>query len=50
MTLNPQLSTLNFTNVLTSLGQRRAVHSINGWCCAFRTWNLAKAMLIPPPG
>jgi hypothetical protein len=31
---------------LTSLGQRRAAHSINGWCCVFRTWTLAKAMLI----
>ena len=34
---------------LTSLGQRLAVPSINGWRRVFRTWNLTKAMLNPPP-
>jgi hypothetical protein len=34
---------------LTSLGQRRAAHSINGWCRVFLTWTLAKAIVMPPP-
>jgi hypothetical protein len=47
--LPPASFECNYKQGLTSLGQRRAAHSINGWCRVFRTWNLAKAMLNPPP-
>ena len=47
--LPPASFECNYKQGLTSLGQRRAAHSINGWCRVFRTWDLAKAMLNPPP-
>ena len=47
--LPPASFECNYKQGLTSLGQRRAAHSINGRCRVFRTWNLTKVMLNPPP-